>query len=87
MSPKWSQVYVSPSAEKAIKRLPAREQARIRMAVETLLTEPDHADIKPLTGRPEWRLRVGNWRILFRIDEEARVAVVVAVGSRGDVYK
>jgi len=42
---------------------------------------------KPLKGRNEWRLRVGGWRVLLRIDNDKLLIVAVSVGTRGDVYK
>lgn len=62
-------------------------QRRIVEALDTLLTQPEVLDIKPLKGRPERRLRVGKYRVLFVEDSEARVYVVTTIGSRGDIYK
>jgi mRNA interferase RelE/StbE len=45
------------------------------------------ANIKPLKGRPEWRLRVGKYRVLFIEDRENLTYVVTVIGPRGDVYK
>jgi mRNA-degrading endonuclease RelE of RelBE toxin-antitoxin system len=43
---------------------------------------------KPLRGSPrgEWRLRVGNYRVLHRIDDAARVVTITDVGTRGSIY-
>lgn len=84
--PRW-RVLIAPRAEKALKRLPAHEQARFRDAIDRLSAGPHQTPVKPLRGRPEWRLRVGGWRALLRVDHEKRVIVVVAIGPRGDVYK
>ena len=43
------------------------------------------ADVRPLTNRPGFRLRVGDWRVIFSMDENA--LDVLAVETRGDVYK
>ena len=56
-------------------------------AFDRLAADPYSAPVKPLRGRPEWRLRVGDWRALLRVDHEARTIVVVAIGPRGDIYK
>jgi mRNA interferase RelE/StbE len=72
---------------KALERLPAKDQGRIRAALDQLLTAPDRLDVKQLQGRPEWRLRVGRWRVLLRVDHEARIFWAVAAGPRGDIYK
>ncbi|VXD24418.1 Genome sequencing data, contig C225 (fragment) [Planktothrix serta PCC 8927] len=44
-------------------------------------------DIKPLKGRNDWCLRVGDYRVIFIIDNENKVYFVTKIGSRGDVYK
>lgn len=80
-------VLIAPQAEKAMKRLPAHEQARFRVAIDRLAAGPHQVSVKRLRGRPEWSLRVGGRRALLRVDHQARVIVVVAIGPRGDVYK
>jgi mRNA interferase RelE/StbE len=47
---------------------------------------PD-GDVKRLRGRgDEWRLRVGDWRVRFRVDWERHIIVVIAVLPRGSAY-
>jgi mRNA interferase RelE/StbE len=52
-----------------------------------LLNETSLADLKPLKGRDEARLRVGDYRVILKIDAENKQIVVTKIGSRGDVYK
>ncbi len=82
----WT-VIIAPSALKALGGLPAEEHRRIEKAVKGLRAGPRAGGGKPLHGRPQWSLRVGGWRILFRVDEGTRTIFVTAVGARGDVYK
>lgn len=84
--PGW-RLHTSPRTLKVLERLTPRDQARLRGALDRLLTEPERLDLGPLHGRPEWRLRVGRWRVLLRVDYGERAVSVVAVGPRGDVYK
>jgi mRNA interferase RelE/StbE len=44
-------------------------------------------DIRPLQGRPELRLRVGSWRILFRLDTARREVHVLSLADRRDAYR
>ncbi|MGK7891874.1 MAG: type II toxin-antitoxin system RelE/ParE family toxin [Leptolyngbyaceae cyanobacterium] len=74
-------------AERYLLRMNPADQARIIDALDTLMTDPSTLDIKPLKGRPESRLRVGKYRVLFRADPQRQVYVVTVIGSRGDVYK
>lgn len=44
-------------------------------------------DIKKLTGEIYWRLRVGNWRVIFDRDDEVQIIKIERIKARGDVYK
>ena len=79
-------VIVAPVAKKRILKIPDPDRKRILAAVDALHSELS-GDIRPLTGREEWRLRVGGWRILLNVDIPSRLVVVLLVDSRGDVYK
>jgi mRNA interferase RelE/StbE len=63
------------------------DQLRIVNALDKLLVEPDALDIKQLRGRPELRLRVGNYRVLFVEDKVSKTYIVTTIGPRGDIYK
>jgi mRNA interferase RelE/StbE len=75
------------AAERYLERMQPDDQIRIVNALDALITDPTRLDIKPLKGRPEFRLRVGKYRIIFIEDRENQVYVVTGIGSRGDVYK
>ncbi|MBM3747428.1 MAG: type II toxin-antitoxin system RelE/ParE family toxin [Acidobacteria bacterium] len=80
-------VVVTGRAEGELKRLTPKDQGRIRSAIDTLATGPG-GDLRKLRGREaEWRLRVGDWRVRFRIDFTARVVVVLRVLPRGSAYR
>ena len=44
-------------------------------------------DIKKLTGRDGYRLRIGEWRALYRVENDQLIIEVVKMGPRGDIYK
>jgi mRNA interferase RelE/StbE len=85
-SPRW-RVIVSPAVKKRLAKLERPERERIIQALIDLGQDPFGLDVKPLRGRPEWRLRVGPWRILLRVDKANLAIVALTLGSRGDVYK
>lgn len=75
-----------PAATKARRRIPADIMARIDAALDRLAEEPRPAnlDIKAMQGRSDYRLRVGDYRVIF---EETETAITVtAIGRRGDIY-
>ncbi|MEN6567368.1 MAG: type II toxin-antitoxin system RelE/ParE family toxin [Veillonellales bacterium] len=59
------------------------------LALDRLVKDPFMApNVKPLNGQADhYRLRVGDWRIIYRIQEERLLISVISIGSRGDVYK
>ncbi|MBE9100165.1 type II toxin-antitoxin system RelE/ParE family toxin [filamentous cyanobacterium LEGE 07170] len=63
------------------------DRRRIVESLDNLLARPETLDIKPLKGRPERRLRVGKYRILFVVDETTRTYIVTTIAPRGDAYK
>ncbi|MBQ7263554.1 MAG: hypothetical protein IJR14_07515 [Synergistaceae bacterium] len=79
-------VFVAASPEKRIARIPSPDKDRLLAAIDALRSGPC-GDIAPLRGRPEWRLRVGGWRILLTIETQARRIIVRHVAARGDAYK
>lgn len=61
---------------------------RIVTALEGLRAQPPTGDIKRLAGEPpEWRLRVGDWRMRFTRDPDERVVVIQRVLPRGRAYR
>ena len=73
--------------EKKLARLARPERENILKMLEKLSNDPFVLDLKSLRGRTDWRLRVGAWRLLLRMDADARVIVVHDLGPRGDIYK
>ena len=67
-----------------MRRIPARDAERIRAKVAAYAAG-DPADARPLMGRAGFRLRVGQWRVIF--DDDGAMVAVLRVGPRGDVYK
>jgi mRNA interferase RelE/StbE len=79
-------VSILPSAEKEMERLPVSVHIRITRKILTLENNPRPRGVKKLSGRDEYRLRVGDYRVLYVINNRNRVITVSAVGHRRDVY-
>lgn len=78
-------VQLKPGAIKDIKRMPARIQSRVLAKIETMSTDLK-GDVKRLTGfTSEYRLRVGDYRVLFEI--EGKSVVVYRVRHRREAYR
>lgn len=76
-------------ARKALMRMPHSLTARFLDAFELVAIDPNRndLDIKRLSGRDGYGLRIGGWRALFRIEDGQLVVLALDVGARGDVYK
>jgi len=79
------QVILSKTAEKYLERLNEPTLGRIYKALAALGEAPPKGDIKKLAGRDEYRLRMGNYRALFKI--EADKILIAAIAPRGQIYK
>lgn len=81
----------SKSSLKFLGKLDKKSVQRIREAVEGLTHTPPEGDIKTMQGYTDGRkrLRVGSWRVIYRIDAEEQITVlfVIDIGNRGDIYK
>ena len=80
-------IQVLPVAARAIKRLPPEAKRRIQAVIELLADEPRPPTAKKLTGRPEWRARTGDYRVLYRIEDRILTVVVVDAGHRREIYQ
>ncbi|MGC0368474.1 type II toxin-antitoxin system RelE family toxin [Microbacterium sp. SLBN-111] len=79
-------IQVLPSAVRAIRKLPPEAKRRIQAVIELLADEPRPPAAKKLTARPEWRVRTGDYRVLYRIQDDVLTVVVVHAGHRREVY-
>lgn len=76
-------------ARKSLIRLPERIYERITRVIGDLAEDPRPRGAVKTRGtgeQEEWRVRVGDYRIVYRVDDEARQVTVLAVGHRGSVY-
>ena len=84
-------IEVKPSAEKQYLKLDKTARRRLKKALRELESAERpllHARVRPLTGqlKGDYRVRVGDWRVLLTPDREARILHVYAVLPRGDAY-
>lgn len=76
------------SVVKFIAKLDKTSQERIAAGLIGLLNVPPEGDIKTLKGYSGlYRLRIGNYRIVFEIDHDEQIVYIQAIGNRGDIYK
>jgi mRNA interferase RelE/StbE len=78
---------VSHTAHRQIRVLPLQTQDRVNRAIALLAENPYHPGSKKLTAREGYRIRVGDYRVLYQIDDGAKVVTVYRVRGRRDVYR
>lgn len=85
--PTW-QVIIERAAERSLRRLPKPLTARIRAAIHGLALDPRPPGCLKLTGYDNlWRIRIGDWRIIYAIHDDQLIVVVVEVEPRGGAYR
>lgn len=86
MTAGW-RVEITRRAGRDLRRLDPPVRERIFAALDRLVADPPAGEMVRLTGSDEWRLRVGEWRVRFGLDREARTVVVLRVLPRGRAYR
>ena len=77
-----------PSALKSLKRLPKQEVIKIKSKIDNLAGQLPNTNITKLKGNNSFhRIRSGSYRIVYEINNDKLVILVVKVGHRKDVYK
>lgn len=76
------------TALKRRKKLDAKLRARITAGIEDIAADPfgNHPNAKKLQVGPAYRLRLGDWRVLYELDKEAKVLLVIDIRHRNEGY-
>ena len=76
-------------AAKALAKMPRNVRELVVSKIEAVAADPrgDHGNVTRLQGRPEFRLRVHDWRVIYRVLDDRVVLLVIKIGTRGQVYE
>ena len=79
----------SREAVKTLRRMPRNTAILIRSKIDDLARNPHAANnnVKKLVGRPGYRLRVNDWRVIYDLDDTLRILAVERIAPRGGVYE
>ena len=80
-------IIVKESVWHDLKSIPKKDVARIVAAIGSLAADPRPPQAKKLSGMDQYRLRQGDYRILYTIEDDVLVVCVVKVGNRREVYR
>jgi mRNA interferase RelE/StbE len=80
-------LWFTPAAYRALTALPIGIRGRIFAAALALQHDPHPPGCEKLEGREAWRVRVGDYRLIYQIDDQAGGVTVTDVGPRRDIYR
>lgn len=79
---------IRPRARRALRQLDPRVRRTVAQAIDSLAIDPRPADVKALTGHhPYLRIRIGDYRVVYTVDDQAHVITIALAGHRREVYR
>ncbi len=81
------EVRLHPEAVRAYRRLQEPTRERVAEAIDRLAADPRPPGVVKLAGRDDFRIRVGDRRIVYAVDDAERVVLVARIAHRRDVYR
>jgi mRNA interferase RelE/StbE len=78
---------ILPRAQREMKSLNARDLEKIKKAILALSDDPRPTNCQKLTGREGWRIRIGDYRVIYEIDDSNASITIMQVGHRREIYR
>lgn len=78
---------IKPSAAKELQALPTNDRKRVVTKIQGLASDPRPPGTEKLSGEEKYRLRQGDYRVLYSVDDSQKILVIVKIGHRRDVYR
>lgn len=75
------------SAQKELRKLTPQVSRRLAQAIYSLQEDPRKGNVRPMVGTTSWRLRVGDYRVVYDISDGKLTILVIRIAHRRDVYK
>ena len=75
------------NAKKSLDGLQAQERHRITSALLNLEKNPRPKGVEKVRGTELWRIREGDYRLVYHIDDKKRIITIVRIGHRRDIYR
>ena len=81
-------VALAPAAARQLRKFDPQVRRRVQAAIELLATEPrPPAATQLVGGAGEWRVRTGDYRIVYEIEDERLLVLVLSAGHRREIYQ
>jgi mRNA interferase RelE/StbE len=81
------EIEIERSALKALEKLPLKDRNKVINTIERLASNPRPAGAKKLTGRDGWRIRIGDYRVIYEIKDRICYILVLDIGHRKEIYR
>ena len=78
---------IKPSARKELAALPKRDRVKIVQQIQALSDEPRPAGCEKLSGREQYRIRRGSYRVAYAIEDGGKVVLVIKIAHRKEAYR
>ena len=78
---------VKRSAEHELRSVPKPDLARLVHRIQALVSNPRPPGAEKLSGEDAYRIRQGDWRVIYAIDDDAKLIEIIKIGHRREVYR
>lgn len=80
-------IKIKPSAVKELNKISKKDLEKVSKKISALSSDPRPPGCEKLSGDEKYRIRQGNYRIVYSIEDDILIIVIVKVGHRRDIYK
>jgi mRNA interferase RelE/StbE len=80
-------IYIKPTAVKELQKIPKRDVSKIIEKIRSLSSNPRPPGCEKLSADEKYRVRQGRYRIVYSIEDDILVVLVIKIGHRKDVYR
>ena len=80
-------VKIKPSAVKELEKIPKKDLQKLTKMIQSLSINPRPHGCEKLSGQERYRVRKGNYRIIYSIEDDILIVYIVKIGHRKDIYK
>ena len=80
-------VRIRPRAEREMRRLPPEVFGRVDAKIQGLREDPRPPGVEKLRSKEGWRIRVGDYRVIYEVDDRSREVMIYRVQHRKDIYR
>jgi len=80
-------LFIKRSAENELKALPKPDLSRIVQKIQSLAANPRPSGYQKMSGHSQYRIRQGDYRVLYTVNDTDRVVEIIKIGHRREVYR